>query len=230
YGVQDFLEGSKREKFQEDFTKELVRVCKEKNVTVHSAFIRNIDIPEVYMKQIRDRQIAEETKRTNSVQEITKKSDADVNKEEKMIEQKEKEVEAETKKIVAAIDIEVENTQSITEAEIEKLKAEYQAKIAALDAQQKRVLSEAETQMTKLKETAEKGLYQLQMGALQNDRDAYLRYSLAEQLNPRLMLRLFHSGPGTMWTNMDSKGMQFLLPAPSLQSPVADKAAPPAKK
>src|SRR4029077_2106363 len=41
YGVQDFLEGSTREKFQADFSKELVRVSRGKNVTVHSAFIRN---------------------------------------------------------------------------------------------------------------------------------------------------------------------------------------------
>ena len=46
YGVQDFLEGSKREKFQADFTQELVRVGRSKDVKVHSAFIRNIVIPE----------------------------------------------------------------------------------------------------------------------------------------------------------------------------------------
>src|SRR5262249_30933578 len=56
YGAQDLLEGTRREKFQEDFTKELVRVCKAKGVTIHSAFIRNIDIPEQYLKPIRDKQ------------------------------------------------------------------------------------------------------------------------------------------------------------------------------
>ena len=37
---------------------------------------------------------------------------------------------------------------------------------------------------------------------------------LAEQLNPKLMLRLFHSGPGTFWTNMGEKGANLLIPAP----------------
>ena len=138
YGVQDFLEGSKREKFQPEFTKELITICKKKNVTVHSAFIRNIDIPDNYMKQVRDKQIATETKLTNKVKEATKKSDSEVNQEEKMIEQKAKEVEYETKKLVAAIDVEVDNTQKITEAEIEKMQAEYQAKIAQIEADQKR--------------------------------------------------------------------------------------------
>jgi hypothetical protein len=214
YGVQDFLEGSKRERFQTEFSKELIKTCKAKNVTVHSAFIRNIEIPDTYMKQVRDRQIANETKLTNAVQEATKKSDAEVNQEEKMIEQKAKEVDYETKKLVAAIDIEVDNTQKITEAEIEKVRAEYQAKIAQIEADQKRVTSEAETTVTKLKETAEKSLYQMKMDAFQGDGDAFLRYSLAEQLNPQLRLRLFHSGPGTFWTNMDGKGMNLLLPAP----------------
>ncbi len=225
YGVQDFLEGSKREKFQTEFSKELIKTCKAKNVTVHSAFIRNIDISDTYMKQIRDKQIANETRLTNSVQEATKKSDSEVNQEEKMIEQKAKEVEYETKKLVAAIDIEVENTQKITEAEIEKMRAEYQAQIAQLEADQKRLTSGAETQVTRLKETAEKSLYQLKMDVFQGDGDAFLRYALAEQLNPQLRLRLFHSGPGTFWTNMDSKGMNLLLPAPGSAPTTEEKEA-----
>src|SRR5260370_27570866 len=67
YGVQDFLEGGKRESFQADFTKELASVCKAKNVEVHSAFIRNIIIPEAYLKPIRDKQVAVETEFTNKV-------------------------------------------------------------------------------------------------------------------------------------------------------------------
>ncbi|HEX5269162.1 MAG TPA: SPFH domain-containing protein, partial [Gemmataceae bacterium] len=44
YSAKDFLEGATREKFQTDFSKELIKTCQAKNVTVHSAFIRNIDI------------------------------------------------------------------------------------------------------------------------------------------------------------------------------------------
>jgi hypothetical protein len=223
YGIQDFLEGSKREKFQTEFSKELVKTCKAKNVTVHSAFIRNIDIPDNYMKQVRDKQIANETRLTNQVQEATKKSDSEVNQEEKMIEQKAKEVEYDTKKLVAAIDVEVEITQKITEAEIEKMRAEYQAKIGQIEADQKLVTGEAEAQVTKLKQTAENSLYKMKMDVFQGDGDAFLRYSLAQQLNPALRLRLFHSGPGTFWTNMGDKGMNLLLPAPGSPATPAEK-------
>ncbi len=74
YGVQDFLEGTRREEFQDDFTQELTRVCREKDVTIHSAFIRNIVIPEVYLEPIRAKQVAAETEITNKAKEATAES------------------------------------------------------------------------------------------------------------------------------------------------------------
>lgn len=215
YGVQDFLEGTKREQFQADFSNELVRVCREKNVTVHSAFIRNIVIPEAYLKPIRDKQISAETELTAQAKEATAQSEAEVENEQRLIEQKVAEVEAETKKMVAAIDRDAENTKSRNESEIEKMRAEYEAKIAELDAERTKVTGEAEAEVTKLKETAKSSLYQMKMDVFQSDGDAFLKYSLAEQLNPKMTLRLFHSGPGTFWTNMDDKKMQFLAPIPA---------------
>jgi hypothetical protein len=225
YGVQDFLEGNKREKFQEDFTKELVRVCGEKNVTVHSAFIRDIVIPDEYLTPIRTKQIAAEKEMTNRAQEITRQTDAEVEREEQKVTQRAVEVEADTKRIVAAIDRKVENTLTKNQAEIEKMKADYGAKIAALDAERTTILGQAESGVTKLKETAKNNLYLLKMEVFQNDGGAFLRYSLAEQLNPKLALRLFHSGQGTLWTNMEGKGMNLMFPAPT-----AAPKTPPAEK
>jgi hypothetical protein len=215
YGVQDFLEGSSREKFQEDFTQELTRVCQEKNVTIHSAFIRRIAIPEEYLKPIRDKQIAGETQLTTKAKELTAETENQVEREERMIEQEVAKVAAETKLLVANIDQEVKNITVRTEAEIEKMKAEYGSKIAALDAERAKVLGQAEAEVTKLKETAKSSLYQLKMDVFQNDGNAFLRYTLADQLNPSLVLRLFHSGTGTFWTNMGDKSMNLLLPAPA---------------
>ena len=163
YGVQDFLEGNKREKFQTDFTKELVRVCREKNVTVHSAFIRNIVIPEVYLKPIRDKQIAAETEITNKAKEITAQTVADVEREQQMIAQRVTEVEANTAKLVAAIDREVENIQTRTQSEIDKTKAEFDARIAALDSRRTQLMGGAEAQVKQLKETATSSIYRLKM-------------------------------------------------------------------
>jgi hypothetical protein len=183
-------------------------------VTVHSAFIRNIEIPEQYLKPIRDKQIAAEVEQTNRAKEVTAQSEADVEREMRTVQQRVTEVEADTRRLVASIDRDVENIQSLTDAEIEKLKAEYAAQIAALNAQQRRVLGEADAEVTKLKETAQSSLYQMKMEVFQNDGNAYLRYTLADKLSPDLRLRLFHSGPGTLWTNLDGKNMQLLMPAP----------------
>src|SRR5207253_3488797 len=81
YGAQDLLEGSQREKFQTDFTQELVKRCKSTGVTIHSAFIRSIEIPEDYLKPIRDKQIAAETQVTNKAKEVTAQSVAEVERE-----------------------------------------------------------------------------------------------------------------------------------------------------
>ena len=222
YGVQDFLEGTKREKFQADFTQELVRVGREKNVTVHSAFIRNIVIPEVYLKPIRDKQIAGETEITNKAKEITAQTVADVEREQQMVPQRMAEVEADTKRLVANIDRQVENTVTKTQSEIDKLKAEYDAKIAALESRRTQVIGGAKAEVSKLTETARSALFQMKMDVFQNDGSAFLRYSLSEQLNPKIVIRLFHSGSGTFWTNLEGKGISLMLPATGAPATPAD--------
>jgi hypothetical protein len=214
YGVQDFLEGAKREAFQADFTNELIEVCEKKNVTVHSAFIRNIVIPEEYLQPIRDKQIAAETEITNKAKEATAESDADVEREKEMIAQKSAEVQAETKRLVAGIQQQVDNMSASATVAVARLKAEYQAKIAEIEAQKIRALGEAEAKVTTMTETARANLYQLKMDVFRKDADAFQRYSMAEKLSENLVLRLFHSGSGTFWTNMDGKGVNLLLPAP----------------
>ena len=69
----------------------------------------------------------------------------------------------------------------------------------------------------------------MKMNVFQNNGDAFLKYSLADQLNPKMIVRLFHSGPGTFWTNMEGKGLNFMLPA-GASSPVAQPVQPTEKK
>jgi SPFH domain / Band 7 family len=226
YGAQDFLEGTRREKFQDDFTKELTRICREKAVTVHAAFIRNIAIPDEYLTPIRDKQVAAETEITNQVKEATAESVADVEREQQMIVQRGIEVEAETKRLVAGIDRETSNTATRNEAQIGLLKAEYGAKIAALIGQKTETMGAAEANVTQLVETARSSLYQMKMDVFQNDGDAFLRYTLAEGLNPKMIVRLFQSGPGTFWTNMEGRNLNMLLPTGAFTPPSLPTAPP----
>jgi hypothetical protein len=215
YGAEDFLEGALREKFQTDFTHELQEACKAQNVVVRSAFIRNIVIPEDFLKLRRNRQVAVESTRTSEAKKITAESDAEVKRAQSMIAQAEANVQAETERLVAGIDQEMKNVTSSTDTAVEKLKADYSERIAALDADRQKVTSGAEASVTKMKETARSNLYKLKLDVFRNDGDAYLRYTMAEQLNPKLQLRLFHAGPGTLWTNMGDKNLTLMMPAAS---------------
>jgi len=219
YGVQELLEGNRREKFQIDFTHELIKKCSAKNVAVRSAFIRDIVIPEAYLKPIREKQIARETELTNQAKQATAEALALVEREKRLVDQRVAQVQAETARLVAAIDRDVQNITTKTQAEIDKMKADYESEIATLDADRTRVLGESLAEVSKLKDTAKSSLYQMKMDVFQNDANAYLRYTLAESLNPKMSLRLMHSGPGTFWTNMDGKNLQLLMSAPGAEKP-----------
>ncbi len=214
YRAQDFLEGSTREKFQSDFFQELHKACAEKKVGIHSAFIRNTVVPENFLEPKRARQLAVETKLTSEAKRVTAQTEAEVAKARSMIAQGVAEVEAETERLVASIDRETENVKLQTEAEIEGLKARYGAQIAQLDNERTKVLGQAEAQAKTLTETAQSSIYKMKMDLFRNDNNAYLRYTMAEKLNPNMVLRLYHSGPGTFWTNLGDKNRTFLLPVP----------------
>jgi hypothetical protein len=230
YGAQDFLEGEKREKFQQDFRAELDKSCKEDNVIIRSAFIRNIIIPETFLVQKREERIAIEAKLTSEAQILTEVTKAEVAKAQQEIMQREQEVLAETDRMVAVIEREVENVRDIVRADLEKLRADYGARIAKLDGERIKVTGEAKAKAKEMEETARAGLYKLKIDVFGKDPEAFLRFTMAKELNPALRLRLFQSGPGTFWTNMGDKSMNFLMPLGSGASgkePLAEKPAKP---
>jgi len=58
YGARTSSTATSASRSRAIFTHELERICKEKNVMIRSAFIRNIVIPEDFLRQKRERQIA----------------------------------------------------------------------------------------------------------------------------------------------------------------------------
>jgi hypothetical protein len=223
YGAEDFLEGTKREAFQSDFQHELDRACRAKNVYVRSAFIRNIVIPDEFLVQKRKLELSRETQRTNKVREETAQSVAAVEKQQKEIESKVAQVNAETVAMAAQIERETANLKDLTKEEIEKTRAEYGAKIAALDAERTLALGGAEAKVKEMRETAKNSIFKMRLDVFDGNGDAYLRYAAAEQLNPNLHIRLYHSGPGTLWTNLDTKGFNVLVAPPWGQKPPTEK-------
>jgi F0F1-type ATP synthase membrane subunit b/b' len=213
YTAQDFITGTTREKFQTEFTTKLTDVCRRKNVVIHSAFIRNIVVPQAYLKPIRDKQVAVEAELTNKAKGATAEIEARVERAEKMVDQRIAEVQAETSRMIAGIERKVQNVGLNAQAEIGKLTAEYQANIAVIDAERTRLLGTAGAEVARLKDTAKASIHRMKLDVFQSDADAFLRYNLAQQLSPNLVVRLIHSGAGTFWTNLDGKGLNLLLPA-----------------
>lgn len=223
YGAQDFLEGDKREKFQQDFRDELDKACGKHNVLVRSAFIRNIIIPDNFLEQKRMERLAVETAVTSEALTLTADSEAEVAEAKQTIQLEVQKVQAETEKLTAAVERETQSITDVTKAELERMKDEYSAKIALVDAERKKTLGESEAEAKKLKDTAEAALFKMKLELFGRDADAYLRYTMAKELNPNLRLRLFQSGPGTLWTNMGNKDLQFMLPLPAADKSAADK-------
>lgn len=215
YGAEDFLDGVKREQFQADFTRVLSEACAEDNVVVRNAFIRNIIISDQFLRPKREEQLAKEKAVTQKEQRLTAETHNEVVAAERTITLEVAKVEATTSKLVAAIDREAQNVSIITDAEIEKMKDEYSARISIIAAETEELLGKAKAEQRELIETAQSELFKMMLGVFNNDSDAFMRYTMSENLRPELRLRLFQSGPGTLWTNMGERNMNMFMPVPS---------------
>jgi regulator of protease activity HflC (stomatin/prohibitin superfamily) len=215
FGAEDFLDGSKREAFQNDFKNTLEKTCREKHVEVRSAFVRNISIPEEFLEQKRKLHLSLETQETNKARKETAQSVADVERQKKEIDQQVAQTKAETAAMVTEVERQTTNLKELTKAEIDKTRTEYKAKIDALDALKNRELGVADATVKELKETATNSIHKMRMDVFENNGDAYLRYAMADMINPNLRIRLYQSGPGTFWTNMDGKGFNLMVTPPA---------------
>jgi hypothetical protein len=215
YGAEDFLDGVKREKFQQDFTNELREACQRENIIIRHAFIRNIIIPDAFLKPKRDEQLAKEKAVTQKEMTLTAETNNEVVAAERMITFEVGKVEANTNRLVAAIEREVENLTIVTDAQIERMKDEYSVRKSILDAQRQELLGKADAEAKKLVNSAKSSLYKMQLDVFGGDNDSFLRYTLAQNLNETMRLRLFQAGPGTFWTNLGDKTMNLFLPAPT---------------
>ena len=214
YGAEDFLDGVKREQFQHDFTRELQEACQEDFVIVRHAFIRNIIIPDAFLQPKREEQLAKEKAVSQREQTLTASTQNDVIAAERTIQFEVAKVEAETQRLVAAIETQTQNLTLLTDASIVRLKDEFSAKAAILDAQRDELLGKAEAEAKMLANTASSSLFKMQLDVFKNDSESFLRYTVSQNLNPNMRLRLFQTGPGTFWTNLGDKAMNLFLPTP----------------
>ena len=202
YGAKEFLLGEGREKFQKTFTEELTRICDAKNLTVHSAFIRRIVIPDNLLEPIKEAFVSVEKEKTAKFWEETKKSDAELQRETSLIDQRIREVEADTDALIRQIKAAAEREVAQIDAETGLKVAELQQEIALIEAERTRTLGAAEAQVVQMAGEAEAKGFADKVGAFGGDSAAFARYEFSEGLPKEFTVRVVHAGEGTLWTDL----------------------------
>lgn len=211
YKGTDFIVGEGREKFQIDLTKDLQDTLKTKNIAIHEALIRSVNVPTSILVPLQQASIAVEQNQTNIEQQKTEKKQAELNTETQIIEQRRQEVEQETKKMRAEI-------EASKRKEVAEIGAEMTRKIAVLEKETAQKIAEKDIVIGKATADAilltegeqAKGLA-LNINAM-GSANAYTMSEFANGINPKMKIQIRHSGVGTLWTDGNfSKGEAALL-------------------
>jgi len=211
YKGTDFIVGEGRERFQGELTRELHDTLKTKNIAVHDALIRSVNVPESILTPLQQASIAVEQDQTNMERQKTEKKQAELNTETQLIEQRSQEVQQETKRLRA----EIEATKRKEVAEIE---AEMTRKIAALERETAQTIAEkditlgtAQADAVLLTEGEHARGLDLSVKAM-GSAHAYTMAEFASGLSPKMKIQIRHTGVGTLWTDGDfSKGEAALI-------------------
>ncbi len=202
YRAKDFIVGEGREKFQNDLTEALATVFAEKDLLVHNALIRHVEVPQQILDPIQQTSIAVEQDLTNKERQNTARTQADLNTETTLIEQRRRQVEQETRKLVAEIQADQEKTVAEIQAETKRKVAEIATETANIAADTTRVLGTAKADALKMVEGAKADGFQLKATAFQ-DPAAFIYWEMARSLNPEMKINILHAGEGTLWTDLE---------------------------
>jgi hypothetical protein len=202
YGAKEFLVGQGREQFQDSFKTELIRIGKHKNLTILSAFIRHIIIPDTLLAPIKESFVAVEKEKTAKVWEETRRSAAALERERGLIEQRRREVQAETAALVATIAAQTGQEVANIEAQTRLRVAEMQQQIATLEAERTRTLGTARAEVIAWRGNAVAGGFNQKVAAFRGDAVSFARYNFARHLADSFAIRIIHAGPGTLWTDL----------------------------
>ena len=226
YGAQDFILGEGREKFQNDLREELVKTLATKNIIVHNAIIRTVEIPMDILQPIRAVSLAQEQNLTNISMQETAKKLGELNTETELSEQRRREVIQETEKLVAT-------TAAECKREVDTIAAEAKLKVAEIGVQRSELMAKitslkGETEANVRFLTANESALGEAMLAKALGGGQYLAYMKAvEALNPKITTNVIYAGDGTLWTDLEKAA----LPLPAKPAPIRIQPAPqPVKK
>jgi regulator of protease activity HflC (stomatin/prohibitin superfamily) len=199
--AQDFIEGEKREAFQNAFTSRLKTVTDEKHIETQIALVRDISVPDSVRIPIQDAKIAVEVQLTKQEQIQTQQVYNELEQLKAEVDKGVKEVAAETEKHVAEAmakgDAEVARIEANTQVQV----AEIQRQAAELQAEKTRKLGKAEADVEEMLQAARADRFVQNVAALGSPQ-AYANYLFATGLREDLQVVLRYAGAGTFWTDL----------------------------
>lgn len=202
YGARDFIVGEAREKFQNDLTDTLARALGDKQIIIHNALIRHVNVPMQILDPIQQASVAQETDLTNKEKQNTARKMAELNTELSLIEQRREQVAQETVKLKAEIRADQDKQVAEIQAETVKLVADVDKQTAAVRAEKTTRLGKAAADVVRMVEGEKARGNQLKIKAF-GDPEAYNLWTLARNLSSGLKINILHTGPGTLWTDLE---------------------------
>ncbi len=201
YRAVDFIAGEGREKFQNDLTDALATSLGEKNLMIHSALIRNVNVPAQILEPLQVASLSKETNLTNKEKQNTARKQADLNREMSLIKQYGEQVMQETSKMKAQIDAEQKKTVAMIQADTMRQMAAIDKETASVRAGMTIVLGQAKANSLEMVEGEKAKGFGMKVNAF-GEGGNYALYEFAMNLNPKLRINLIHAGEGTLWTDL----------------------------
>lgn len=208
YGARDFIMGEARETFQKDLREELEKTLAAKNIIVHNAIIRSVEIPMEILQPIRAISLAREQDMTNVAMQETAKKLGELNTETELIDQRRREVMQETEKLVATTAAQCRQEVDTIGAEAALRVAEIGVKQAEFKAKTASLKGETEVKV-KFLSANEGALGEGMLAKALGGGEILARLKAAESLNPKVETRIIYAGEGTLWTNLDKAAISL---------------------
>lgn len=216
YRATDFIVGEGRETFQNDLTETLAAVMGERRITVHNALIRHVNVPEQILKPIQQASVSVEQDLTNKEKQNTARKQAELNTEQTLIQQRAGQVAQETERIKAQIRADQQKDVARIHAQTMKKVADIERQTAIVRAERTRKIGKAEADVITLVQGEIARGFELKAAAFGDPR-AYALWEFAENLPADLRISILHSGPGTLWTDLQRATMGDLGGAARIQ-------------
>ncbi len=206
YGAKDFIMGEGREKFQSELTDSLAKILAEKQIMIHAALIRHVNVPGQILDPIQQASLAQEQNLTNKEKQNTARKLAELNTELSLIDQRREQVAQETEKIKALVRADEEKQVAEIQGDTMRQAAEIEKQTAGARAERLTTLGAAEAQVVTLVEGEKAKGEQLKVKAF-GDAESYNLWVLAAALSDKLQINILHTGPGTLWTDLEKAGL-----------------------